>query len=221
MEFKLQDDMVDFLYSYICTQLNELRNYLTVMDDYIIGSERDEISDLEKEFDELSDSGKEMFWQENYPVHWNEVFGYNLRSSFVLLLCNTIEPYMGMLCLDIKAIKKSKLAVDDLKGGLYERTRKYLETVGGFNSPKDGEWEIIGDIYALRNAITHNGAIIEGSNKEERIKSLMNKAPGLSIPSGGMLNIEKIFCEFALLNVESFVKGLYGSTKAAYSNEKP
>ncbi|MCG6946252.1 MAG: hypothetical protein LJE87_13020, partial [Deltaproteobacteria bacterium] len=159
-----------------------------------------------------SDSRKNEFWQENYPVHWDEIFGYNLRSSFVLLLCNTIEPYMSMVCSNVKTINNSNLSVDDLKGSLYERTRKYLEVVGGFSSPKDREWEIMGDIYALRNVITHNGAMIGGSNKEKRIRSLMKKSPGLSVPSEGMLSIEKSFCEYAIDNVETFVNGLYFST---------
>jgi len=221
IDFSLKEDSLRFLHSYTVSQLRELRQYLELLDDVIQKSKDEEIAKLEETYSNLPDSQKEIFWQDNYPIHWEELFSFNLRSAFILQLCKVIEPYLSMLCRDVKEITTSKISVGDLKGGLYERNKKFLRAIGGFDKPNDRSWESIGDIYALRNTIAHHGGIVEGSNTEKRVMSLMNKVPGISIPSAGMLNIEKSFCEHSISTVQDFIDDLYEAATKLHKTKKP
>jgi len=210
-------DAGEFWYGYTKDQLHGLRCYLSVMEEFISKSESKELSYLEKQSDMLSDQSKGNFWAMNYPVYWEEIFANNLRNSVILLLYKILEPYISILCRDIG--KTTKIKLEDMKGGgsLYERIHKYLEEVGKFQSPTEKEWEVVINIYALRNMITHD----DNSNEKNEIKMIkalmkiealiMNKATGLSMSSDGMLSIGKEFCEYALTNIDKFVDALYES----------
>ena len=92
--FDFSKDMSRFMYCHTKAQTKELHEYLKIMDEFVSKSEKEELSALEKEYNNLSSQAKEDFWQENYPVHWEEIFAGNLRSSFILLLFNIVEPYI-------------------------------------------------------------------------------------------------------------------------------
>lgn len=199
-------DAGELWYGYTKDQLHGLRYYLSVMEEFISKSESEELSCLKRQSDMLCAQKQGDFWAMNYPVHW-ETFANNLRNSFILLLFTSLEPYITILCRDIGKATNATIELKDIKrGNLYEKSRKYLKKFGSFKLPTEKEWEVVIDIYALRNMITHNDGIIEGSNKEKRIKALMNKVTGLS---DGMLSKE--FCEYALTTIDNFVEALYES----------
>ncbi|MCI0732416.1 MAG: hypothetical protein L0Y38_01170 [Methylococcaceae bacterium] len=171
--------------------LKELRHFLDTVENFIEREETRAVSELEKH-DTYPD-----FWADNYPTHWQEIIGSQLRQSFVVSLMAATEFYLSMLCRDVEAIVVAPIALNDLRGSTLERARKYLSTFGKFALPTDASWEELGDLYALRNVIVHNGAMIEGSSKSKRIDAMIRRSPGISNRSAGFLEIKREFCTFA------------------------
>ena len=81
--FDFSKDMWRFMYCHTKSQIKELYEYLRLMDEFISKSEQEELSALEKEYNNLPSQVRDGLWQENYPVHWEDIFASNLRSSLV------------------------------------------------------------------------------------------------------------------------------------------
>ena len=189
----------------VSDNLSGLRLYLTTTEEFIEREEAREIESLEKH----AGASSPDFWAWHYPVQWQEIIGSQLRKSFVVSLVSLAEFHIGMLCRDVVTITEAQITIDDLKGNIFSRARKFLETFARFTSPAQVDWELMGDIYALRNNIVHNAALVEADRNSSRLESLMQKAPGISNPSAGILDIKKEFCLYVLSHVETFMNDMH------------
>lgn len=189
----------------ISDNMSELRQFLTTTEDFIAKEEAREIGILEKH----SGSSDPDFWAHHYPFEWQDVIGSQLRKSFVVSLMSLAEFHVGLLCRDVATITEAKITIEDLRGNVFSRARKFLETFAGFTFPTQGEWEFVGDLYALRNNIVHNAALVDTDRNAARLEAFMKKAPGISNPSAGFLKIEKGFCLYILDQVEKFLRDVH------------
>jgi hypothetical protein len=185
--------------------LDELRMFLGTLETFIEQEESQEIAALEKH---AAGSDGE-FWARHYPYQWQQIIGSQLRKSFVVSLISLAEFHLGLLCRDVATLTQAKITHEDIKGSMFTRARKFLETFAAFTSPIGSEWEMIGDVCALRNSIVHNAALVDLDKNTQRLEAFMQRAPGISIPSAGMLELQKEFCDFALNGVETFIENLH------------
>lgn len=186
--------------------LDELRLFRGTLEKFIEEEEAREVAALEKH---ARGAGDGEFWAEHYPYQWQQIIGSQLRKSFVVSLMSLAEFHLGLLCRDVAAVTESKITHEDLKGSLFIRAKKFLETFAQFEAPSQAQWELIGDLYALRNSIVHNAALVDIDRHWGRLEVFMNRAPGISVPSAGMLQMEKEFCAFAFDGVNSFFEILH------------
>lgn len=189
--------------------IRELRGYLSCMDGYLKAEEQREITQLEEASNKLHEAHRGEYFAEHYPYEWERIFAHHLRHSFITALMSLTEDHLNSFCNNTALLLKSPITHKDLKGSILETGWKYLKSLALFQEPKDHEWKVVVDIYKLRNAIVHNGGRIEGALNEARLKTFIRDAPGISIPSLGMLSITNEFCLFALERVETLFKELH------------
>jgi hypothetical protein len=201
----LLDDKGSMARLLVQDDIDELRLFRGTLEKFIEEEEAGEIAALAKHAE--PDDGE--FWAAHYPYQWQQIIGSQLRKSFVVSLVSLAEFHIGLLCRDVATVTEAKITPDDLKGPLFIRARKFLETFAQFEAPSQAEWEFIGDLYSLRNSIVHNAALVDVDRNSARIEAFMRKAPGLSVPSAGMLKMENSFCVFAFEGVNSFLEVLH------------
>jgi len=179
-------------------------NLLETLENFIAQEERKEVEALEPHA-----TGGD-FWAYYYPYQWQQIIGGQLRKSFIVSLMSSAEFHLNLLCRDVAIIAKASITHEDLRGSTIARAKKFLDAFSGFTSPPEVHWELIADIYTLRNSIVHNGALVDtGDKNSKRIATLMSRAPGISNPSSGVLEIEPEFCKYALESVENFFTELH------------
>lgn len=184
--------------------LSELKHFLETLENFIAQEERKEVEALEPHA-----TGGD-FWAYYYPYQWQQIIGGQLRKSFIVSLMSSAEFHLNLLCRDVAIIAKASITHEDLRGSTIARAKKFLDAFSGFTSPPEVHWELIADIYTLRNSIVHNGALVDtGDKNSKRIATLMSRAPGISNPSSGVLEIEPEFCKYALESVENFFTELH------------
>ena len=94
-----------------------------------------------------------------YYSMWHHVYE-NLNLSFIMLLVSFIEKHFDFICELIRVRKGIAITRKDLTGGVFASTKKYLRWFGGFENPKDEDWNILEAIYDVRNVIIHGGGYI-------------------------------------------------------------
>jgi len=195
--------MAKVLYS---DDLEELKLYRETLEVFIHNEESKEVAALEKH----AEPGDGEFWSYHYPYQWQDIIGSQLRKSFTVSLLSLAEFHLGLLCRDVAEVVEARIKCEDLKGNsVFARAKKYLEAFGNFQSPPQAVWELVGDLYALRNSIVHNAALVDIDRNSARIQSLERKAPGISFPSAGVLDLKSEFCTFAIEKVEGFLNDLH------------
>jgi hypothetical protein len=105
-------------------------------------------------------------------------------------------------------IAGSPLKASDLRGGLLERNRKWLNALAGFMHPDDRSWNLIYEIRDVRNCIVHTNSRIWEAKNPERLRLLAGSLPGLAAPSD-VLELSREFSTYALISVRDFVLALY------------
>ena len=188
-------------------EISRFRFYLETLEEFIASQKKGEIERLKEQARSLPEDQRPGFWAWYYPVHWDEIFGSRLRSSFLISLVSFAETQLNQICRDTAVIGRSALKSNDLKGSILERSRKFLEIFGQFTKPSNLEWELITRIYDVRNVLVHNNGCIFRYQHEKRLSQFVNEQSGLS-QTHDFIEIEKEFCLFYLEKIESFLQGL-------------
>lgn len=197
-------DKGSMTYSIAKDDIGELSLFLNVLDDFIEQEEKRQVAELGKQA--KPDDGE--FWATYYPYQWQDVIGNRLRESFIVSLIALCEFHVGVICRDVAIVTNAKITHEDLKGGIFLRARKFLETFADFKSPSPAEWEAITDFYTLRNSIVHNASLVDYGRNSERLQAFIKRTPGISNPSIGMLVIKIEFCVYALGKVDAVIDAL-------------
>jgi len=183
------------------SNLDELRLFLDTTEEFIEAEEK-------RAIESLKPHGKQAdFWAENYPWEWQQIIGSQLRHAYIGSLLAATEYHLRQICRNTTKITNSKIKVDDLKGSYLEQARKYLGSVVGFSTPSARTWEIVGDLYVLRNVIAHNGGAVERECSKKRLQSLAKRSPGLTVNDN--VHINKDFVIFAHNAIRAFFKELF------------
>jgi hypothetical protein len=190
--------------------LQGLEFYVNTLEQLVERECSQEIGDLKRHADQLPEDRRGKFWAWHYPVHWDEVFASQLRSSFVVTLVSLAESHVGMVAEQACEIADTPLTPDDLRSG-FERHRKHLQALPGFARPDDRCWNAVYEIRDLRNCIVHANSRIwatKNEARETRLRSLVDRLPGLTRPYD-VLELSREFPTHAFRTVQKFILDLY------------
>lgn len=110
-------------------EINRFRYYLETLEKYISAEEDQEIQSLSAQAAKVPETRRGEFWAWNYPVHWDEIFRTNLRSSFLISflisLLSFFEVHLARACENVKITARVPISFSELQGSLLERARLF------------------------------------------------------------------------------------------------
>ena len=109
---------------YRLDEVSRLDSYITVMEKFLESSILAELDSLEPTLAKLTDIEKDVFLQDNYPVHWEDNFGTRIRSAFCIQLCSYVEEVLVDLSTRIHVIGRCSAI----------KLRKHLPAIGQYES---------------------------------------------------------------------------------------
>jgi len=174
------DQLLPLLRDDASRALEGLNFYLKTLEGFIESERGQEIAALKQDADALPNHARADFWAWHYPVHWDEIFASQLRSSFVVTVISLAESNVGVVSEEACEIAGTPLKAGDLRGGLFERHRKCLEALAGFTGPDAKTWEAVLGVRDIRNCIVHANSRIMESTAPDRLKALVGKLPGIT-----------------------------------------
>lgn len=188
--------------------LNGLKFYLRTLEEFIDREREQEISGLKRHAEQLSQDRQGEFWAWHYPVHWDQIFASQLRSSFVVTLMSLTESHVGMVAEQACEIFGVPLSRRELHRSTFEQRREQLEKRAGFTRPADKSWETLHKVRAIRNCIVHAGSRIYDDSNPERLRSLIPTLPGISAQHD-VIELSPEFPMHSLKTIEGFLTELY------------
>jgi len=136
-------------------ELKRARFFIETMEQYIASSETAEVKLLEAQAQALSPEAKDEFWQWNYPIHWQDIFGVRIRSAFCAQLCSQVEATLGDIAHRVQVIERCTIQVKNIKGSTLDRHKLYLNAFANFEGPGDELWEKMRFVFRIRNVHVH------------------------------------------------------------------
>ena len=197
-------------------EVNRFKFYLDTLENFISQQESDEIVALEADAAHLTDDARDEFWSWYYPVHWDEIFRTNLRSSFLVSLVSMIESQLSEVCRDVEVIARTPIQAGDLKGSLLERTHLFLEKFGAFQQPTAEVWAKFSRIYDIRNVFVHHAGFLPAYNHENRTRQFIEGGKMIT-ETNGTLTIKREFCVDALRVAQELLDAIAGELSALCS----
>ncbi len=204
MDAEFCKEKLFILRSYADDSLSGMRHYLKTMQDFIDKQEEYEVKAIEASFPK----GTEINWSYHYPIHWEEIFTTQLRSSFVVSLVSLTEWHLNMICKHIMIILDLPIKHNELRGNIFHRGRKYLEIFAKYKKHSEELWRIMELIYEVRNCIVHNNNDLENMQSAKKLSKFIEEQPGLSLNSG-FLEIQAEFPIFCIDTIQEFILSLY------------
>lgn len=202
------------------------RDYLEVMEGFLLISEKKAVAKLEGE--------KNFNWKiVNYDYDYDELlsiylFGNLLRQNFFVGLFSWIETALINECRKLGKSNEKKESFDSFKdkskikkSSSIDQAKRYLLDIHKypFDSHLKKEWDEIKNYQKLRNCIVHNGGNLEDCKyKDQIVKFIKNKknlrliTPNKSFPGEDkVVELLPGFCEEAIEVTERFFRGfLFG-----------
>ena len=184
-------------------EISKLRFYFKTMESFIEKEEAEEAKRFEEYTRNLNDRQKSSFWERNDPTPWDDIFLNTLRSSFLIVIVSYAETILKTICRDVGIILRTTIKCNDLKGNIFERSRKFLDCFGKFIKPTDKVWELINNIYYVRNVFVHNDGFMDDSGRS-RLTQFIKESPDI-YETNDSIKIGADFCYFALESISSFL----------------
>lgn len=201
-------DVIPLFQSNAVEAIRGLDVYLRTLEKFICEKKSQEVSQLKRHADRLSEKAQGEFWAWHYPVHWEEIFASQLRSSFIVSIVSLAESHVGMVSEQALEIAQVPRKPGHPRGGFFERHRKFLQTFAEFQRPSHSSWDAMFSIRDIRNCIVHANSRLYNSQREERIRSLVDSLPGLTA-SYDVLEFAPEFPAWALREIRTFIDALY------------
>jgi hypothetical protein len=184
-------------------EIKRLRYYIDTLEKFIAEEEVDELNPLKADAARLPEGRRGEFWTWNYPVHWDEVFRDNLRSSFLVSVLSFVEGHLSPVCRNVKVIARTPIDSGALKGRVLERSRLFLTAFGSFTHPTAEQWTFIERVYDIRNVFVHHGGYVGTYSHEKRVQQFCSSQPGLR-QEQDHIHLHAQFCSLVLDWVQGF-----------------
>ncbi len=87
------------------------------------------------------------------------------------MIISLFEDYINQLCLILKKVNRSNVALKDIRGSGIERAKTYLKKEVGIPFPSDDDsWKKILDAQLIRNIVAHNGGHLDEVQHSKHLK---------------------------------------------------
>lgn len=189
-------------------EIKRLRFYLETFENFISEEESAELASLQAKATKLSIDAESEFWSWYYPVHWDDIFRTNLRSSFLISLMSVIESRTTEVCRDVALIARTPIQVNDLKGALLERAQLFLDKFARFSKPTAETWRKVYRVYDVRNVFVHYAGFLPPYKHHNRIRQFMQASGGIKETNGTLL-LTREFCPLVLDTAQLFLEDIF------------
>jgi hypothetical protein len=186
--------------------LADMGFYLKTFEEFVEKEKSQELKLLEERADRIPKSRRGEFWADYYPIHWENIFEAQLRSSFVVSLSSFVEDYLKTVCWEVSIIQRVDEDPRTWTRGLLRRFREFLRS-HGFSDPGASEWSFLYNVYRLRNVFVHNGGHLNGPREYPHLDEFISSEAGLG-ESNGYIELNKEFCFRALEVIDRVVKSI-------------
>lgn len=200
-----------YLYTANFSDLELLRS---TIEELITREETGDINQVATVADSLPHEHRGEFWADNHPYGWEDIIAPQFRGAFFMALMSAVEAHLGRIAQDAAVICRAPIDADELRGGVYQRTRRFLERFCAIAAPDEASWQRIGSYYAVRNALVHAGGFIRDGATKRQIEALARQVPGLELWSN-LIEVRREFCEAALTDCRAFLDALFAELHAA------
>lgn len=199
--------------------LSKAKFYLKTIEEFIATSRAAEIAALQKEADDLSPPRRPDYWSWHYPIHWEEIFEAQLRSSFVVTLASFVEDYLKTICEEVAVIERMNEKPRDWGTRVIQRARNFLREERGFPEPGEQSWSFLRNLYLLRNALVHGGGNIHKTRAASTLQHFIAEEADVS-EEHGFARLGPGFCFRALTIVSQTVAALQSQQSALCQEAK-
>ena len=199
---------LDFRLLEVSTELSTLEEHLELIEDQIErgqgqASSRRKAKMLDLEPD---DEAEWSLLQQEYYYQVNFVHPRVLRNPFLVSLFAVYESAVTEIAKLIQQKKGLAISIDDLKGDLLKRSKKYYEHVLQFQLSLGNEnWQRVMLLSDLRNAIAHTNGRLDMVSKRTRERILKSKGVREEL---GCLVVEGAFLKETFAFVKNDLEGL-------------
>jgi hypothetical protein len=198
----------------VSEELRQSRFFIDTMERFIYDSERDEVDLLKEQTESMTADEKDDFWQNNFPVHWNEVFGIRIRSAFCTQVCSQVESTLSSIADNVRVLARSPLSFKDIKGStVLEQLRLFLEAFGKFAGPSDLLWREVGYLFRVRNVHVHEQGYFGKYADDRKFVAFLEKLPNVRIQSD-FIELQAGACPAFLDIAERFQTALFAEYQA-------
>lgn len=195
-----------FLFADHFSELDLLRS---TIEDLIAREESAEIGRLSPHADALPEQRRSEFWAENHPYWWEHIIAPQFRASFFIAMMAAVEVHLNRFVRDAGTVAMAPIDVDELKGPLYPRARRFLQRFCAIEAPGEASWQLLSSYYLVRNALAHASGFIGEGKRARKIEALARRTDGLTI-AAGHVELHAGFCTAAHSNCRRFLLDIWG-----------
>jgi hypothetical protein len=198
--------MSHFAYADNFSELDLLR---TTVEELVAREEAADVDRLATEAKALPGGASGEFWAENHPYWWDHIIAPQFRASFFIALMSALELHLGRLVRDAGIVVDAPISAEELKGGFYSRSRKFLSRFCAVESPGEHSWQRILSFYSVRNALVHAGGFVANKGDLQKLEAFATQVDGLVI-SSQHVELQAAFCAQAHRECRAFLDDVWG-----------
>ena len=172
------------------------------------------MKELETKAASLREEAKDKFWQWNYPIHWQDIFGVRIRSAFVAQLCSRVEATLGDIAHRVQVIERCMIEVRHIKGSTLEQHKLYLAAFAKFEGPPPDLWKKMAHVFRIRNVHIHQQGYCGEIATDKEFSAFLASLPNVGTENNfielktgsclALLDITEEFHEAILTEYEAF-----------------
>ena len=205
--------MIDFRLLELSMDISTLESHIDLIEKQIVQGEEAaerEFQDRLRESNAQGEDQWDLLHQEKY-FRVEFVLPRVLRGPFLVTLFSVYETAMTEIAKLIQARRGIQSSLDDRRGDLLRRAKKYYSNVPDFELSKDNQhWERLTQLSRLRNAIAHSNGRLNMIPRE--IKEKLLKIDGVS-DRFGYIVVDENFLRQTFTMVKDELEGLVARYK--------
>ena len=206
--------MIDFRLLELSMDISTLESHIDLIEKQIVQGEEAaerEFQDRLRESNAQGEDQWDLLHQEKY-FRVEFVLPRVLRGPFLVTLFSVYETAMTEIAKLIQARRGIQSSLDDRRGDLLRRAKKYYSNVPDFELSKDNQhWERLTQLSDLRNAIAHS------NGRLNMIRPITDKEKLLKIDGVndrlGYIVVDKKYLEQTFKLVKAELEGLVARYK--------
>ena len=189
-------------------ELSTLETHIELIEDQITRGEAAAERQFRDKWQELNcdDEAEWDLLRQEWDYQVNFVLPRVLRVPFLVTLFTVYEAAVTEIASLVQEKKGIQISIDDLKGGLLDRAKKYYGSVLEIQlSQGNQHWQRISLLIDLRNSIAHTNGRLDLVNSQRKRKILMNSGINEYL---GCIVVDADFLRESFMLVKEELEGL-------------